>query len=66
MLVVGTSATVYPASHIPEIAKAGGALIIEINVRRTVLTQTVTDIFLQGQATEVFPRLVTAVRGARR
>jgi NAD-dependent deacetylase len=66
MLVVGTSATVYPASHIPVVAKSGGALIIEINVQKTVLTETVTDIFLQGQASEVFPRLVTAVHGVRR
>jgi NAD-dependent deacetylase len=62
MLVVGTSATVYPASQIPETAKNSGALIIEINVRRTHLTGVVTDIFLEGSASEVFPRLVSAVR----
>ncbi len=52
----------YPASQIPETAKNSGALIIEINVRRTHLTGVVTDIFLEGSASEVFPRLVSAVR----
>jgi len=61
MLVVGTSAMVYPASELPETAKNSGALIIEVNVRRTYLTDTVTDIFLQGSATDVFPRLVAAL-----
>ncbi len=61
MLVVGTSAMVYPASEIPQVAKSSGALIVEINVRETVLTGTVTDIFLQGSASVVFPRLLAAL-----
>jgi len=61
MLVVGTSAMVYPASQIPEVAKNSGALIIEVNVRPTPLTAGVTDIFLEGTAATVLPRLLAAV-----
>jgi len=66
MLVVGTSAMVYPAIQIPEVAKNSGAVIVEINVRETPLTATVTDIFLEGSASEVFPRLLAALGGMRR
>jgi len=65
MLVVGTSATVYPASQIPEVAKNSGALIIEVNVRETPLTASVTDIFLQGSASDVLPRLLSTLCGSR-
>ena len=63
MLVVGTSAMVYPASEIPQMAKNSGALIVEVNVRETVLTSTVTDIFLEGSASVVFPRLLGVLSG---
>lgn len=64
MLVVGTSATVYPAAAIPSLAKRNGAVIIEINLQKTPLTETITDIFLPGSTTQVFPRLVNAVQDA--
>ncbi len=63
MLVVGTSALVYPAASMPSLAKSNGALIIEINLQETPLTGTITDIFLPGSTTHVFPRLVDAVQG---
>src|SRR5437868_5943620 len=37
MLVVGTSAEVYPAAALPSIAKASGAIVIEINPNATAL-----------------------------
>ena len=33
--VVGTSALVYPAAGLPEIAKASGAFVCEVNPERT-------------------------------
>jgi NAD-dependent deacetylase len=62
MLVVGTSATVYPAAAIPELAKHAGAVVIEINPERTPLTASVSDHFLQGPAGTLMSRLVTAVK----
>ena len=50
ILVVGTSATVYPAAEIPVTAKANGACIIECNVEATGLTAGLADCFLQGPA----------------
>ena len=34
MLVIGTSAVVYPAAHLPVVAKQHGAKIVEINIER--------------------------------
>lgn len=58
MLVVGTSAEVAPASQMPMLAKRGGARIIEINLERTVLTATVTDVFIRGKAGDILPELL--------
>ena len=61
LLIVGTSGEVAPANTIPETAKRAGATIIEVNVEPTVLTEYLTDIFLQGKASEVVGKLVSEV-----
>ncbi|GAG78394.1 unnamed protein product [marine sediment metagenome] len=38
-----------------------GATVIEINVEPTVLTNYLTDIFLQGKASEVMTQLMEEV-----
>ncbi len=65
LLVSGTSAEVAPANTIPRTAKSAGATIIEINVTPTVLTNHLTDIFLQGKASDVVTRLVVEVEKLR-
>jgi len=65
LLVVGTSALVSPANTIPSVAKQNGAKIIEINMERTHLTNSVTDIFLQGSAGEMMPEIAAGVREYR-
>ena len=62
LMVVGTSAVVSPANTIPTIAKQSGSKIIEINKERTHLTDSITDIFLQGSAAVVISDLITAIR----
>lgn len=62
LMVVGTSAVVSPANTIPAIAKQNGARVIEINEERTDLTDSLTDVFLQGRAGVVLPAIVEAVR----
>lgn len=57
MLVIGTSAEVYPAAALPSIAKAAGALVIEINPNATALSAT-ADYTLRGPAGSVLPALV--------
>lgn len=61
LMVVGTSAVVSPANTIPSIAKQNGSMIIEINKEKTHLTDSLTDIFLQGSATKVISDLVAAI-----
>ncbi len=56
IFVVGTSAVVYPAAYIPIDAKKGGALVVEINVEETELTQ-MADISFFGKAGEVLPKI---------
>jgi NAD-dependent deacetylase len=61
LLVIGTSAQVSPACDIPRIAKESGAAVIEINPEPTSLTASVTDIHLQGGASEVLRLLLKAL-----
>ncbi len=58
VLVVGTSAIVYPAAGIPIQAKQNNATIIEFDVQPTALTGQVTDIFIQGRAGTTLPKLL--------
>ncbi len=53
MLIIGTSGVVYPAAFIPQLAKQAGAKIIEINLDPSEYTNSLTDIFLQGRASEI-------------
>jgi NAD-dependent deacetylase len=62
LLIIGTSAVVSPFNVLPRQAKQVGARIIEINLERTVLTDHITDVLLQGKATEMVSGLVSAVR----
>ena len=61
ILVIGTSATVSPASSIPLITKQVGGKIIEINLTTTQLTP-MADLTLLGSASRIMPLLVERVR----
>ena len=52
LLIIGTNAEVLPAAEIPEAAKESGATVIEINIKPSPFTHTVTDIFIEAPATE--------------
>ncbi|MCL2102905.1 MAG: NAD-dependent protein deacylase [Syntrophorhabdaceae bacterium] len=58
LLVIGTSALVSPACEIPRIAKKSGAVVVEINTENTWLTDSLTDIYIQGTASEVLVKLL--------
>jgi len=58
-LVVGTSAVVYPAASIPEIAFDHGATLCEFNLEATSLTHTGrVRHFIEGSAGQTLARLV--------
>jgi NAD-dependent deacetylase len=52
--VIGTSALVYPAAGLPEIAKAAGAYVCEVNPEPTPLSELCDEV-LMGKAGEVLP-----------
>ncbi len=61
MLVIGTTGEIIPASTLPFLAKEMGAKIIEINTHKSAYTNTITDIFLQGKATEMMDELMKEI-----
>jgi len=62
LLIIGTSAVVSPFNVLPRQAKQAGAAIIEINLERTILTDQITDFFLQGRAGDKVSELVSAIK----
>ncbi len=63
-LAVGTSATVYPAAGLIEIAARSGALVIEVNIEPTPLSD-LADVRLAGPAAELVPALGRWLEGLR-
>jgi NAD-dependent deacetylase len=62
VLVIGTSAVVYPAASIPIMAKERGAKVIEINMEPTPLTNEISDYLICGAAGEIMPAIVEEVK----
>jgi len=62
ILVIGTSAVVYPAADIPRVAKEAGAQVIEINPERTDLTDRLADFIIQEKAGIAIPQIITAIK----
>jgi NAD-dependent deacetylase len=57
-LIIGTSAVVYPAAGLAELAKARGARVVEINIAETPVSHRV-DASLRGSAAEILPQLLS-------
>jgi NAD-dependent deacetylase len=56
-LLIDTTGEIMPASIIPQEAKRNGVKIIEINVETTNFTKSITDLFIEGKATEVMAKI---------
>jgi len=63
MLCIGSALEVLQAASLPFRARRQGALVIEINPEPTALSAE-ADVFLQGKAAEILPRLGEQVWGA--
>ena len=61
MLLIGTSAVVYPAAGFPVDVKASGGCLIEVNLNETPLTE-MSDIVLRAPAGDVLPSVVGRIR----
>ncbi len=57
-LLIGTTGEIIPASIIPIEAKRNNVKIIEVNIQSSNYTNTITDVFLKGKATEVMSKLL--------
>ena len=60
LLVVGTSAEVYPAAALPDSARASGAVVVEVNPNATALSAA-ADHVLRGAAGVVLPALLSSL-----
>ncbi len=65
MLVIGTSANVFPAASMPEVAKGAGSKVVEINVSETAFTGRISDYILKGPAGEVLEKTLAKVKELR-
>ncbi|UJR12664.1 hypothetical protein I4U23_016838 [Adineta vaga] len=61
MIIVGTSAQVYPAAGLPELAAHNGATLIDINLERTNFSRLNNYEYLGGTAATTLPTLVNRV-----
>ena len=64
MIVVGTSATVYPAAYFPIQVRDSGGVLIEVNPYASELSPF-CDISLRGESDVVMPQLVELVKALR-
>ena len=60
LLVIGTSALVYPAAALPAIARRRGAMVVEVNVEETPLSDQ-ADVILRGPSGTVLPAIEALV-----
>jgi len=64
LLVIGTSAVVYPAASLPYAAIEAGAYVVEINLERTEFSGR-ADEFLSGKSGEILPLLLNEAKAQR-
>lgn len=62
VVIIGSTGEVYPAASIPRYAKENGAKIIEINPEKSLFTDSITDIFIKGKATEIMNELLIGIK----
>ena len=62
MVIVGTSATVAPASHLPLIAKRRGAHVLEINPVASEVSGQITELHITECAAVAFRNIMKIVR----
>jgi NAD-dependent deacetylase len=65
LLVIGTAMDVAPASELPRIARENGATVIELKRTASRLSRSLDTLLVPGEADEVLPALVHALRQRR-
>jgi NAD-dependent deacetylase len=59
--IVGTSAVVYPAASLVQVAKSNRALLVEVNIEETEISSLV-DVSFFGESGKVLPQIVEQLR----
>lgn len=62
MMIIGTSGIVMPAADLPRVAKQNNAVLIEINLEQNNSKIFIPDIFIQGDATVILPKIVDKLK----
>jgi NAD-dependent deacetylase len=62
MLVVGTSASVAPASELPRIAKRNGAHVVEINPAASEMSRNIAELHIMESAAPALTKILETVR----
>ncbi len=57
VILIGTSGVVYPAAQFPIDAAFRDAQIIEINTEKSLYTDYITTVFMQGKASEIMNKI---------
>ena len=58
---VGTSAVVYPAAHLPVLAKERGAFLAEVNPNPTPISE-LADLVVRSSAAKALPEALNALK----
>jgi len=61
MIIVGTSLVVSPANTLPVYAKQNGAILIEVNPEKTVMSNDM-DLSIQATSADVLPKIFTILK----
>jgi len=62
VIIIGSTGEVYPAASIPPYAKETGARVIEVNPDKSLFTDSITDLFLKGTATEIMNKILIGIK----
>jgi NAD-dependent deacetylase len=66
LMVVGTSAQVYPAALLPEQVRMSGGLIYEFNINATALTAKGCDYFFRGPASVMLHQFLKCLKAGNK
>ncbi len=61
LIVLGSSLVVYPAAHLPSVAKGGGAHLLILNLEETD-KDYLADIVINGKIGETLPQIITTYK----
>ncbi|MFO7828536.1 MAG: NAD-dependent deacylase [Bacteroidales bacterium] len=65
VIIVGSTGEVVPAALVPQFAKQNGAFIIEINPEKSYFTDSITDLFIKGKASDVIEKISNQIKNLK-